>query len=115
MRKKKSVRSSNIFPLMNIEYELRSVHPTFEMFFSSVNKKMCRNVGLQMGGSNFKDVGTQVGESRGSYQRDNSNGRHNVWNYMSAFVTYHDLLTDVLMTKELCIKWLMTEKLIAST
>ena len=38
----------------------------------------------------------------------------NVWDDMSAFVTYDDIVKDVLMTKELTIKWLMEEKLIAS-
>ena len=33
---------------------------------------------------------------------------------MNAFVTYDDLVQDVLVSKELTIKWLMDEKLIAS-
>ena len=69
-----------------------------------------------MGGSSFKDAKAQCGESKGSYQRDKLNPCQlvNVWDDISVFVTYDDLLKDVLMTKELTIQWLMKEKLIAS-
>ena len=63
-----------------------------------------------MGGISFKDAGTQCGESKGSYQRQKAG---NVWDDMSVFVTYDELLKNVLMTKELTIKWLMKERLIA--
>ena len=39
------------------------------MLFCGANKKIYRNVGVQMGGSSFKDAGTQCGGSKGSYQR----------------------------------------------
>ena len=32
----------------------------------ATNKKVYRNFGVQTGGSNFKDTGIQVGDSRGS-------------------------------------------------
>lgn len=69
-----------------------------------------------MGGSSFKDAEAQCGASKGSYQRDklNPGQLENVWDNISVFMTYDDLLKDVLMTKELTIQWLMKEKLIAS-
>ena len=64
-----------------------------------------------MGGISFKDGGTQCGGSKGSYQRHRANISEagNVWDDMRVFVTYDELLKDVLMTKELTIKWLMKE------
>ena len=86
------------------------------MLFCGRDKKIYRNIGVQFGCGSFKDVGTQCGNSKGSYQRvkGGSGEMANVWDDMSAFVTYDDLVKDVLMTKELTIKWLMEEKLIAS-
>ena len=86
------------------------------MLFCGANKKIYRHVGVQFGGSSFKDAEAQCGESKGSYQRDKLNPGQlvNVWDDISVFVTYDDLLKDVLMTKELTIQWLMKERLIAS-
>ena len=66
--------------------------------------------------SSFTNAEAQGGENKGSYQRDKLNAGQlvNVWDDISVFVTYDDLLKDVLMAKKSAIQWLMKEKLIAS-
>ena len=39
-----------------------------KMLFCGANKKIYRNVEVQIGGSSFKDAEAQCGESKGSYQ-----------------------------------------------
>lgn len=89
------------------------------MLFCGANGKVYRNVGVQIGGGllRLKDTGSQCGESRGSYQRNQGSSTEinsNIWKDQNAYVTYDDLLRDVLVSKEVTINWLMEQKLIAS-
>ena len=85
-----------------------------KMLFCGANGKVFRHFGVQIGGGIVKNVETQCSASQGSYNRDHGSSDARVWDDINAYVTYDDLLQDVLVSKELTIKWLMDEKLIAS-